>query len=156
MSQPGYDLNKPGTPPVPPAPNAGQPTAPPPAAGYPAPQQGAPYPQGQPAPYPPQGQPAPYPGQAPAPYPPQGQAPFAAPAPYPVPAGGGGNPMRAAAMKKGLIQLAIGVGLIVLGIVISLATYAFAPGGSYFIVWGLPLFGVITIVRGLITMVRGR
>ena len=65
--------------------------------------------------------------------------------------------MRAAATKRGLVQLAVGVGMIVLGVVISVATYAFASGGgSYFIAWGLPLFGVITIVKGIVTMVRGR
>jgi hypothetical protein len=145
MSQPGYDMNKPTTPPavppVPPVPQqpgygAAQP-------GYGAPQQGYGVPPQQ---------------QYPAPgYPQPGQAPFAAPAPYPIPAGGGGNPMRAAAMKRGLLQLGLGGGMILLGIIISIATYAFAAGGgTYFIAWGLPLFGVITIVRGIITMVRGR
>lgn len=117
-----------------------------------------------PAPYPPQGQAAPqgaYPPPAPGGYPPAAQPNYPQPnypppayPPAPQPAGGGG---MSPAVKRGLLQMGLGVGLIVLGIVISVVTYSLASGGGvYFVAWGLPIWGVITIVRGLIIMVRGR
>ncbi|GAA1699695.1 hypothetical protein [Fodinicola feengrottensis] len=146
MSQPGYDMQKPNTPPVPPAP---------PQQGF-APPQGYGAPQGPPQGYAaPPAQAYPQPGQPyqpPAPgYPQPGQMPFGGPSPY--------QPARRPGNRSGLIQIGIGVALIVAGIVISIVTFAIADasgGGTYFVAYGLPVFGVISIIRGIITLIRGR
>lgn len=52
--------------------------------------------------------------------------------------------------KAGLETLAAGVGLIVLGGIITAATYsAAAPGGTYIVTTGLFLVGGLTVLRGL-------
>jgi hypothetical protein len=132
MGQPGYPQQQPpNVPPVPPA-------------QYP------------PTQYPPQGQGAPqgaYPPPAAPGYPQGGYPPPTYP-PAPQPTGGGG---MSPGVKSGLIQMGVGVGLIVLGIIITVVTYSLAAGGGvYFVAWGLPLFGVISIFKGLFTMIRGR
>lgn len=58
--------------------------------------------------------------------------------------------------SRGAIQLGIGGLLIVAGIVITAVTYggASTEGGTYIIAYGPIVVGVITIVRGLISMSR--
>lgn len=105
-------------------------------AQYPQPGQ-QPYAQ----PYSQPGQPG-QPGQAP---------PYSPPTGAPVPAGNQGRSLN----PRGWMMIAGGGGLIVLGIIITIITYSMASGGGTFIVaWGLPLFGVVLIIRGIITLFK--
>ena len=43
-----------------------------------------------------------------------------------------------------------GIALIVVGLALTGITYAFAePGGSYYIFWGLPIYGFYRLIKGL-------
>lgn len=55
--------------------------------------------------------------------------------------------------KSGLITILTGVGLIVIGIVITLVSYNMAKeGAKYIFAWGPMVFGVLAIFRGLFTV----
>ena len=49
----------------------------------------------------------------------------------------------------------IGAGLVVAGIVISVVTVTASRGSGGFVFWGLPLYGIILGIRGLITYNKG-
>jgi len=130
----------------------GQPQAyPPPQGAYPPPPQGA-YPPPPNAYPPPPGAYPPPPGAYP---PPQGQNyPFAlSPAqqlpPQPV----------VTENKVGGRQLAIGCGLLLLGIIITAGTHGAAVrngGGTYVVAYGPIIIGVITIFKGIFNMSMGK
>jgi hypothetical protein len=69
-----------------------------------------------------------------------------------------GEDVREAYRKKGLMTMAVGVGLFVLGGGISLVTYqsASSKGGTYFVFYGLMFVGVAAVVKGLAMTVTGR
>ena len=70
---------------------------------------------------------------------------------------GGGAPdgdeqaVREARRSAGSSQIALGVGLLVIGVLITVATYSSVStsGGTYILAYGPILVGVIKIVRGL-------
>ena len=54
------------------------------------------------------------------------------------------------AKKTANVEMAKGIGWAVLGLVITFVTYAMAEdGGTYFILWGLVIYGVYIFLRGL-------
>jgi hypothetical protein len=47
-------------------------------------------------------------------------------------------------------QVMTGLIMIVAGLAISIGSYvAASDGGTYMVLWGLPLFGVVNVVKGL-------
>ncbi len=137
-------------------------------AGFPSGPQYAP-PQ-QPQPYgapPPYGQPPaaggpqyPFPQQMQQPqYPPQ--QPGAAPYPFPLAPQQQMAPLPPVAepSKRGGMQILVGSGLLILGIVITSATHSHAVsngGGSYVVAYGPIVVGVITIFKGIFNLSMGR
>jgi hypothetical protein len=63
------------------------------------------------------------------------------------------GPNVALTRKRALRQIAIGVALLVVGLVITGVTYSHAAssptGGTYIVAWGPVLVGVVKILRGL-------
>jgi hypothetical protein len=136
------------------------PHQPPPGAWAPPAQQAPPAPPA-PGPVPPQWEPpppagspwSPPPAAGPAPqWHPQGvwNQPGAAVPPY---SDGVSPEARAAAWKevsqRAWREVLVGLIAIVVGIVITVASYSVAPGGMYVVGWGPVLYGVISMVRGL-------
>jgi hypothetical protein len=154
MTGPQYDPNAPQY-----DPNAA-------AAGYPQP--GNPgYAQPNPAGY---GQP-PAPGYAQQPGPGYGQQPDAGFAQQPAPGyGQPSNPyvapgyatpnqmapgsLAAVVRKRAMRQVAIGAGIFLVGLVITIATYSSASsgGGTYVVLWGPMILGIIWVIRGLVAV----
>jgi hypothetical protein len=63
---------------------------------------------------------------------------------------------RAAFRKAGLNLFLRGIGLIILGIIITSITYSLAsPGGIYLVAFGPVIAGVINAFRGLLRMITG-
>lgn len=63
---------------------------------------------------------------------------------------------RAAFRKAGLNLFLRGIGLIILGIVITSITYSLAsPGGFFLVAFGPAIAGVINVFRGLGRMITG-
>ena len=60
-------------------------------------------------------------------------------------------------MQRGLINVAIGLFAVAVGIAVSLGSYAAVAqkGGHYFIAWGAVVFGAWRAVVGLVQLVRG-
>ena len=59
-------------------------------------------------------------------------------------------------MKQGLVTMAVGLLAAVVGLVISIGSYAAVAhsGGHYVIAWGAVVFGAFTFVRGLFQLLR--
>jgi uncharacterized membrane protein len=52
-------------------------------------------------------------------------------------------------------QIFVGIGLIALGLIITVLTYSAASnGGTYFVAYGPIIFGVILVIRGITTVSR--
>jgi hypothetical protein len=63
---------------------------------------------------------------------------------------------RAAFRKAGLNLFLRGIGLIILGIIVTSITYSLAsPGGIYLVAFGPVIAGVINAFRGLLRMITG-
>jgi hypothetical protein len=140
---------------------AGFPSGPPSPYGQP-PQGAQPYQQPpqlqQQQAYPPQGGPQyPFPQQMQQPGPPQGGAPYPFPlAPQQQMAP---QPPVAPQSKRGGMQILVGAGLLLLGIIITSATHSAAVrngGGSYVVAYGPIVVGVITIFKGIFNLSMGR
>jgi hypothetical protein len=100
------------------------------------------------------------PGYGQAPGGPYGQPPGA---PYGQPRRGpiGMSPVRRGGLqfrRPGLSRVITGSVVFAIGLVITIFTYSNASssstGGTYFVAWGPMLFGLIAIIRGLLTMRR--
>jgi hypothetical protein len=100
------------------------------------------------------------PGYGQAPGGPYGQAPGA---PYGQPQRGpiGMSPMGTGGLRvrrPGLSRVITGSVVFAIGLVITIFTYSnassSATGGTYFVAWGPMVFGLIAIIRGLLTMRR--
>jgi hypothetical protein len=68
-----------------------------------------------------------------------------------------GQPIAAIARKRALRMTLIGLGIFVVGLIITIATYSAASssgGGTYIVAWGPMIVGVIWVIRGLISMSR--
>jgi hypothetical protein len=67
-------------------------------------------------------------------------------------------PAPTAAAKHALRQIAVGVAMFVIGLVITLVTYhnaaSSSSGGTYIVAWGPMIVGGVTAMRGLIALVR--
>ncbi len=47
-------------------------------------------------------------------------------------------------------QVMVGLIMIAVGVAVTVGTYASASdGGSYMVMWGLPLFGAVSVFKGL-------
>jgi hypothetical protein len=58
--------------------------------------------------------------------------------------------------RPGIKTMLAGVGLFVFGLVITIGTYLFTnPGGTYLVVYGPIIFGIVYIIKGFIQMLRG-
>jgi hypothetical protein len=59
-------------------------------------------------------------------------------------------------MKQGLITMAIGLLVAVVGLAISIGSYAAVAhqGGHYVVAWGAVIFGAISFFRGLFQILR--
>ncbi|GAA0277837.1 hypothetical protein [Cryptosporangium japonicum] len=150
---PGYGPPQPGHPQSAP-PQQGHPTSAPPQPGYPQPGYSQPgYPQ---AGYPQAGYPQPG-------YPPPGYPQPGYPQPgYPQPGYPQQQNFAAPAAGAGLwnrpgTKLVVGSAvLFVVGIAITVGTFAFAdPGGHFLVATGPMIFGVIGVIKGLIQMAKG-
>ena len=64
--------------------------------------------------------------------------------------------LRRAKRKAAQKDMAIGAGFCIVGLMITIATYAAATssrgGGSYFVAWGAIIFGALQFFRGLARM----
>jgi len=64
----------------------------------------------------------------------------------------------AAARKRALRRMAIGLVFFIAGLAITAATYSHAAsspsGGTYIVAWGPMVFGVLSIVRGMVALRR--
>jgi hypothetical protein len=64
-----------------------------------------------------------------------------------------GSPAHRAAQRRANQTILIGALLLVIGIAISVGTYAYAAsnprGGHYLLAWGPIVFGLIVLIRGL-------
>jgi hypothetical protein len=69
-------------------------------------------------------------------------------------------PLGAIARKRALRQTAIGLALVVAGVVVTAVTYGGAAsspsGGTYAVAWGPVLFGIIATVRGFSALRHSR
>jgi hypothetical protein len=62
---------------------------------------------------------------------------------------------RAAILRRcGMQQIMLGVIAFVISLVITVATYQHPIGGEFVVWWGGMLFGVITVVRGLVNLAK--
>jgi hypothetical protein len=74
---------------------------------------------------------------------------------WPGAAAPGNAAMASVIRRRGLTRVMIGVGLIVLGIVVTAVTFSSAQaGGSYIVAYGPIIVGIVSVVRGLTTMSR--
>jgi hypothetical protein len=141
--QPGYGQQGYGQPAYD-QPGYGQPQ---PGANYGQPQPGAPYGQ-EPGSY---GQAA-YGQPQPGAYGPSQPGPFGQPGPMGL--GGAGSMLR----RRGRRQVITGSILFVVGLLITIGTLGHAEssagGGTYIVAWGPMIFGIIAIIRGLLSMSR--
>jgi hypothetical protein len=68
--------------------------------------------------------------------------------------------MADVARKRGMRQIAIGAGLFLVGLIITVATYGNAAssrtGGTYFVAYGPMIFGVIGMIRGAIAVAQAK
>ena len=63
--------------------------------------------------------------------------------------------MRAAYRKAGLKTAGTGALLVIGGILVTAITYGMAQGGgTYVVAWGAVFFGLIAVIRGLVTCAR--
>jgi hypothetical protein len=165
MTSPQYDPNAPQY-----DPNAGAPGYPPPGQpGYgqqpdpgftqqPQPGYGQ---QPNPADYGQQPNPADYgqqpgPGYSQPPGPGYGQPtnPYVAPG-YTAPNQMPSASLAAVVRKRAMKQVVIGAVILIVGLVITIATYSNASssgGGTYFVAWGPMILGVIWVIRGLVAV----
>jgi hypothetical protein len=64
----------------------------------------------------------------------------------------------ASARQSGLLLLIGGIVLTIVGIAVTVGSYntASQQGGTYYICFGLPLFGIYLAIRGALQLARGR
>jgi len=64
----------------------------------------------------------------------------------------------ASARQSGLLLLLGGIAITIVGIAVTVGSYntASQQGGTYYICWGLPLFGIYLAIRGALQLARGR
>src|SRR5215469_6771904 len=69
-----------------------------------------------------------------------------------------GMPLAVVARKRGMRQVIIGASIFAVGLVITITTYSHAAtsstGGTYFVAYGPMILGAITIVRGIVAVMR--
>ena len=64
------------------------------------------------------------------------------------------------ARKRAMRQIMIGLAMLVIGLVVTVATYSHASssstGGTYIVAWGPIVFGALGAVRGFLLLARSR
>lgn len=69
-------------------------------------------------------------------------------------------PHSKAVRKRALRQIMIGLALLVVGLVVTVATYSHASssqtGGTYIVAWGPIVFGALGALRGFLLLTRSR
>jgi hypothetical protein len=82
------------------------------------------------------------------------------PGAYGVPGQVPGVSLGAVARKRGMRQITIGSILFIVGLVITVVTYGRASssptGGSYFVAYGPMIFGVISVIRGVVAVAQSQ
>jgi hypothetical protein len=59
------------------------------------------------------------------------------------------------ALKRGRVHMGLGGAMFVIGLVITLATYGAAdPGGTYTVMWGAMVFGLLWFIAGVVEYVK--
>ena len=71
-----------------------------------------------------------------------------------------GTSLAAIARKRGMRQIVIGAVVVVVGLVITVATYSSASssptGGTYVVAYGPMILGVVYVIRGALVIARAQ